>query len=74
MQRFSPRSKGLKPHIRLLSPGVLHWEDEPPGKFDFEGQQGLLSGEPEGCGKKTPLLKVTHKISHPPRSREEAVI
>ena len=30
MQRFSPRSKGSEPHIRLPRPRVLHWEDEPP--------------------------------------------
>ena len=27
---FLPRNKGSKPHIKLLSPGILHQEDESP--------------------------------------------
>lgn len=45
-----------------------------PGKFGIQGQWGLLSGESEGCGKQTSLLKCAHKFSYALGLRAETVI
>jgi len=62
LQKFSPRSKGSEPNIKLLSLGVLHQEDESSRMSGFESQWGLYMGELEGYKIDTPLLK-THAKS-----------
>ena len=39
LQRFSPRSEGSKPHIGLLSLGVLHQEDESSERLCLKGSR-----------------------------------
>ena len=40
------RSEKSEPHIRLPSPGIMH-QEKTLRALGFEGQKGLLSGDPE---------------------------
>ena len=53
-----------EPNIGLCSPGILHWEDEPPKRLALKAS-GAYFRRPRGLWEiETPLLKGTHKISH----------
>ena len=62
-QKFSPRSKGSEPNIKLLSLGVLHQEDETSRMPGFESQWGLCMGELEGYKIDTSLLKTHQNVT-----------
>ena len=63
LQKFSPRSKGSEPNIKLLSLGVLHQEDETSRMPGFESQWGLCMGELEGYKIDTSLLKTHQNVT-----------
>ena len=74
MQRFFPRSNGSEPHIRLPSPGVLHQEEKVSECLALKASR-LAFGRARGLWEtETPLLNSTHKISHTPAPRAEAVM
>ena len=71
MQKFSRKSEGSKPHTGLPIPGILHWGDKPLEHLALKASVG----RPRGLWEiETPLLNGTHRISHTPRPRAEAVI
>lgn len=63
----STRSERYKPYTELPSPEVLYL-------LGFKGQQGLHSGEPEGCVKQRLALKGCTQNFTCSRFRAEAVI
>ena len=68
---FPKEQGGLSSTLRLPAWGSCTKKTS-PSTFDFESHQGLRS--PRGLWKiETPLLKGTHKISHVPGLRAEAV-
>lgn len=58
-----PQEAGIEPHVRLPSPGILHWKDK-PRTSGFESQEGLLSGESEGCGEDSSVKGCTQRFTH----------
>ena len=76
LQRFFPRKEEPKPHIRLPSLWVVHWEDDPPAHLALKVSSSYSwEGRPRGLWEiQTPILKSTHKISHGPGPKSEVVI
>ena len=75
LQRLTPRNTGSESHPHQAPQP----EGSTPGRGvtrmpDAEGQWGLLSGDPQGCLKQSPLLKGEHKSSYTPEVRTEVVI
>ena len=68
LQSFSYRSQRSAPHAGLPGSGAPHGTGA-PRVSDCEGQQGFLSGVPEGWGTQTPLWKGTHRLSRAPGPR-----
>ena len=58
---FSPKSKGFKPPLGLLSLWVLHLEDQPTEPLAMKASGACIW---ESCRKQTLHLKDTHQISH----------
>ena len=56
-------SEGSEPHIRFLSLGIWHQEEEPPEHLELRATRASVQ-DPMGLGEmETPLLKCTYKLS-----------
>ena len=57
MQKSFSRSKGSKPHIRLPSLGILHWEDKPPEHLALKASRAYFPESQSAVGNRDSTLK-----------------
>ena len=72
LQRFFHRSESYEPCIRLPSPGVQHWEHEPPEHLTLKVSRALLQNLHRKEGNRDFTLKRCTQNLMPTRTQEKS--
>ena len=57
MQRFSPKSKWCKPHLRIPRAGLLYGEDEPSDRLPLKASGAYFQESQRALGNRDSTLK-----------------